>query len=84
VTRTELKGSNAASLVTLPAANQRQARSSRSLGRFTMATNDPNSAGCKRHDDRTSDSALGTAGWDAGQVPPPREDPPHGFCVFSF
>jgi len=27
-------------------------------GRFTMATNDPNSAGCKRHDGRTSDSGC--------------------------
>ena len=26
--------------------------------RFTMATNDPNSAGCKRHDGRTSDSGC--------------------------
>jgi hypothetical protein len=27
-------------------------------GRFTMATNDPHSAGCKRHDGRTSDSGC--------------------------
>src|SRR5882672_7608612 len=36
VTWTELKSSNAASLVMLPADNQRQAPSSRSLGRFTI------------------------------------------------
>ena len=50
VTGTELKSSNAASFIMPAAANERQAPSSRSLGRFTMATNDPDSAGCKRHD----------------------------------
>ncbi len=57
VTGTELKSSNAASFVMPAAANQRQAPSSRS-GRFTMATNDPKSAGCKRRDGRTSDSGC--------------------------
>ena len=58
VTGTELKSSNAASFVMPAAANQRQAPSSRSFGRFTMATNDPNSAECKRHDGRTSHSGC--------------------------
>jgi uncharacterized Zn-finger protein len=47
----ELKSSNAASLVMLPAANQRHRPA---LSQFTIAANDPNSAGCKRHDGRTS------------------------------
>jgi hypothetical protein len=59
VTWTELKSSNAASLVMLPADNQRQAPSSRSLG----AVHDwprtiSNSAGCKRHNGRANDSGC--------------------------
>ena len=45
--------------------------------RFTMATSDPNSAGCKRHDGRTSDS--GCAGFrrdsrEAKEFVPPIHD----------
>src|SRR5882757_4104035 len=49
-------------------------------GRFTMATNDPNSAGCKRHDGRTSDSGCarpnhrsrrGSPVWDELEDPCP-------------
>ena len=48
VTWTELKSSNAASLVMLPAANQRQAPSSRSLGAVHDGHERSHSAGCKR------------------------------------
>ena len=43
--------------ITVPAISVRRHRSA-ITGRFTMATNDPNSAGCKRYDGRTSDSGC--------------------------
>jgi hypothetical protein len=58
VTGTELNCSSAASFVMPAAANQRRRHRSVVSGRFTMATNDPNSAGCRRHDGRTSDSGC--------------------------
>ena len=61
VTGTELK-----SATLLPSSCRPQPTSARRHrpavpGRFTMATNDPNSAGCKRHDGRTSDSGCARA-----------------------
>jgi hypothetical protein len=44
-------------LSSLPAANSAMRYPAAVSARFTMATNDPNSAGCKRHDGRTSDVA---------------------------
>jgi hypothetical protein len=40
------------------------------LGRFTMATNDPNSAGRKPHDDRTSDSGCARPSYRLGPGSP--------------
>jgi hypothetical protein len=46
----------------LAAASRRQAPWSCTFGGFTMATNDLNSAGCKHHDGRTSDSGCARPG----------------------